>query len=149
MSKNILVSGGFDPIHSGHVRMIQEAATEGNVIVVVNSDDWLIRKKGFYFMTWDERAEIIRSIRGVAEVVKLSQKETERRWAETTPQWPIMHAVLKGVTRDQMMARHKSNHIQVVYAPNEKAAHKGARIKAAMLAEMGLRVQLCGEVQLK
>ena len=48
-----------------------------------------------------------------------------------------------------MMARHKSNHIQVVYAPNEKAAHKGARIKAAMLAEMGLRVQLCGEVQLK
>ena len=86
---------------------------------------------------------------GVAEVVKLSQKETERRWAETTPQWPIMHAVLKGVTRDQMMARHKSNHIQVVYAPNEKAAHKGARIKAAMLAEMGLRVQLCGEVQLK
>ena len=73
---------------------------------------------------------------GVAEVVKLSQKETERRWAETTPQWPIMHAVLKGVTRDQMMARHKSNHIQVVYAPNEKAVHKGARIKAAMLAEM-------------
>ena len=53
------------------------------------------------------------------------------------------------VTRDQMMARHKSNHIQVVYAPNEKAAHKGARIKAAMLAEMGLRVQLCGEVHLK
>ena len=86
---------------------------------------------------------------GVAEVVKLSQKETERRWEETTPQWPIMHAVLKGVTRDQMMARHKSNHIQVVYAPNEKAAHKGARIKAAMLVEMGLRVQLCGEVQLK
>tara|TARA_R100001509_G_scaffold79014_1_gene44258 strand:+ start:762 stop:1217 length:456 start_codon:yes stop_codon:yes gene_type:complete len=75
MSKNILVSGGFDPIHSGHVRMIQEAATEGNVIVVVNSDDWLIRKKGFYFMTWDERAEIIRSIRGVAEVVKVDDSD--------------------------------------------------------------------------
>ena len=86
---------------------------------------------------------------GVAEVVKLSQKETERRWKETTPQWPIMHAVLKGVSRDQMMARHKSNHIQVVYAPGEKAAHKGARIKAAMLAEMGLRVQLCGDVALR
>ena len=82
-------------------------------------------------------------------MVKLSQKETARRWKETTPQWPIMHAVLKGVSRDQMMARHKSNHIQVVYAPNERAAHKGARIKAAMLAEMGLRVQFCGDVELK
>ena len=86
---------------------------------------------------------------GVAEVVKLSKKETERRWKETTPQWPIMHAVIKGVNRDQMMARHKSNHIQVVYVPNEKSAHKGARIKASMLTELGLQVQLCGDVDLK
>ena len=86
---------------------------------------------------------------GVAEVVKLSKKETERRWKETTPQWPIMHAVIKGVNRDQMMARHKSNHIQVVYVPNEKSAHKGARIKASMLSELGLQVQLCGDVDLK
>jgi len=48
-----------------------------------------------------------------------------------------------------MMARHKSNHIQVVYAPGEKAAHRGARIKASMLAEMGLKVQLCGGGNLK
>ncbi|HTG43573.1 MAG TPA: fucose isomerase, partial [Verrucomicrobiae bacterium] len=60
---------------------------------------------------------------GVAEVVELPAEETERRWNETTPQWPIMHAVLKGITRDQMMARHKANHIQVVYAPSEKQAH--------------------------
>ena len=86
---------------------------------------------------------------GVAEVVKLSKKETEKRWKETTPQWPIMHAVIKGVNRDQMMARHKSNHIQVVYVPNEKSAHKGARIKASMLTELGLQVQLCGDVDLK
>ena len=86
---------------------------------------------------------------GVAEVVKLSNKETERRWKETTPQWPIMHAVIKGITRDQMMARHKSNHIQVVYVPNEKSAHMGARIKASMLNELGLQVQLCGDVNLK
>ena len=86
---------------------------------------------------------------GIAEVVKLSSKETERRWKETTPQWPIMHAVIKGVTRDQMMARHKSNHIQVVYVPSEKNAHKGARIKASMLSELGLRVYLCGDVNLK
>jgi hypothetical protein len=83
---------------------------------------------------------------GVGKVVKLPAKETERRWRQTTPQWPIMHAVLSGITRDQMMARHKSNHIQVVYAPNERQAHRAARIKAATLAELGLEVHLCGEV---
>lgn len=86
---------------------------------------------------------------GIAQVVKLPQKETQRRWRETTPQWPIMHAVLKGITRDQMMARHKSNHIQVVYAPNEKQAHRAARIKAAAMAELGLEVHLCGRVDLE
>jgi hypothetical protein len=86
---------------------------------------------------------------GVADVVKLPEKETERRWRETTPQWPIMHAVLDGITRDQMMARHKSNHIQVVYAPNRKQAQRACRIKAAMLAELGLEVHLCGKVEMK
>jgi hypothetical protein len=85
---------------------------------------------------------------GVAEVVKLPEAETARRWRETTVQWPIMHAVMKGVTRDQMMARHKSNHIQVVYAPNEKQAHRGARVKAAAFAELGVEVHLCGEVRM-
>ena len=86
---------------------------------------------------------------GVARVVKLPEKETERRWKETTPQWPIMHAVLSGVTRDQMMARHKANHIQVVYAPSQAQAHRGARIKAAVMAELGLQVHFCGEVALR
>ncbi|HEV2390887.1 MAG TPA: fucose isomerase [Verrucomicrobiae bacterium] len=85
---------------------------------------------------------------GVARVVELPEQETQRRWRETTPQWPIMHAVLEGITRDQMMARHKSNHIQVVYAPNPKQAHRACRIKAAMLAELGLEVHLCGAVAL-
>lgn len=85
---------------------------------------------------------------GTAKVVSLPQEETERRWNETTVQWPIMHAVLDGVNRDQMMARHKSNHIQVVYAPDEKQAHRAARIKAAAFAELGLEVHLCGDVQL-
>jgi len=86
---------------------------------------------------------------GVAKVAELPAKETERRWQETTPQWPIMHAVLQGITRDQMMARHKANHIQVVYAPNEKQAHRACRIKAAMLAELGIEVHLCGDVNLE
>jgi hypothetical protein len=85
---------------------------------------------------------------GVGEAVTLPPQETERRWRETTPQWPIMHAVLDGISRDQMMARHKSNHIQVVYAPNRRAAHRACRIKAAMLAELGLEVHLCGNVEM-
>ena len=86
---------------------------------------------------------------GVAEVVSLPEQETRRRWVETTPEWPIMHAVFQGVTRDQMMARHKSNHIQVAYAPDEKQAHRACRIKAAMLSALGLKTYLCGDVNLK
>ena len=86
---------------------------------------------------------------GVASVVSLPAKEAERGWRETTPQWRIMHAVLHGVTRDQMMARHKSNHIQVVYAPSEKEANRAVRVKAAMMAELGLVVHLCGDVDLE
>jgi hypothetical protein len=85
---------------------------------------------------------------GVLEVVKLPDKETQRRWRETTPQWPIMHAVFEGISRDQMMARHKANHIQVVYTPNEKQAHRACRIKASMLAALGTEVHLCGNVDL-
>jgi len=85
---------------------------------------------------------------GVGEVVSLPAEETARRWRETTRPWPIMHAVFPGITRDQMMARHKSNHIQVVYAPSAKQAHRACRIKAAALAELGLEVHLCGEVTL-
>jgi len=86
---------------------------------------------------------------GVGKVVKLPPQETARRWRLTTPQWPIMHAVLPGITRDQMMARHKANHIQVVYAPSQKQAHQAARIKAAAMAELGLRVHFCGNIQLQ
>src|SRR3954471_9431962 len=57
-----------------------------------------------------------------AGVVKLPEAETQRRWQATTPQWPIMHAVTYGVSRDQMMARHKANHIQVAYAADPDAA---------------------------
>ena len=63
---------------------------------------------------------------GRATVVELPREETERRWQATTPQWPIMHAVLHGVTRDQMMARHKANHIQVAYAPDGASGRPGA-----------------------
>jgi hypothetical protein len=84
---------------------------------------------------------------GRATVVELPREETERRWHLTTPQWPIMHAVLHRVTRDQMMARHKANHLNVVYAPSEEVADKALAVKAAMFSEMGIDVHLCGDVQ--
>ncbi len=81
---------------------------------------------------------------GRAGVVELPIEETQRRWNATTPQWPIMHAVTYGVTRDQMMAKHKSNHIQVVYASSEKAADRAMMVKASMAAALGMKVHLCG-----
>ena len=66
--KIVAISGGFDPIHVGHVRMIQDAKKLGSVIVFLNTDDWLKRKKGYAFMSWEERAEILLSIKGVKEV---------------------------------------------------------------------------------
>ena len=81
---------------------------------------------------------------GRAGVVELPRAETERRWQETTPQWPIMHAVLYGVDRDQFMAKHKANHIQVAYANSAQEADKALLAKAAMAEEMGMQVNLCG-----
>jgi len=71
----VCVSGGFDPIHKGHVRMIKEASQFGDVIVIVNSDEWLLKKKRKFFMTWDERAEILQSIKGVVKVVHVDDTD--------------------------------------------------------------------------
>jgi hypothetical protein len=83
---------------------------------------------------------------GRASALALPAAETERRWAATTSQWPIMHAVLHGVTRDQMMARHKANHIQVAYAPDAPSADAALAAKAAAFAELGVTVHLCGHI---
>ena len=61
----VMVSGGFDPVHAGHIRMIRDAANFGDVIVIANSDNWLFRKKGFVFMTFAQREEILNAIKGV------------------------------------------------------------------------------------
>jgi hypothetical protein len=82
---------------------------------------------------------------GRATVVELPPEETERRWRSVTYQWPIMHAVLQGISRDQFMARHRANHVNVAYAPTPEAAKKALAAKAAMMAELGLQVHLCGD----
>ncbi|MDF1823564.1 MAG: fucose isomerase [Verrucomicrobiales bacterium] len=81
---------------------------------------------------------------GRATVVELPEEETQRRWDNTTSQWPIMHAVIHGVTRDQLMAKHQSNHIQVAYANSAKEADLCLETKAALATALGMRVNLCG-----
>ena len=84
---------------------------------------------------------------GRGTVVSLPAHETERRWRETTIQWPIVHAILHGVSQNQMMARHRANHLNVAYAPSAEAADKALATKAAMLAELGVDVHFCGVMQ--
>jgi L-fucose isomerase-like protein len=83
---------------------------------------------------------------GRGGVVRLSDAETMRRWQATTPQWPIMHAVLYGVSRDQLMAKHQANHIQVVYAPDAPTARRALVRKASLARALGVSVNLCGDL---
>jgi len=83
---------------------------------------------------------------GRGHVADLPAEETQRRLNATNPEWPIMHAVLHGVSRDQLMARHKANHAQVVYAPDAATADRALLAKAALFAELGVHVHLCGDV---
>lgn len=94
-----------------------------------------------------ENAEVRVDI-GRASVAELPAEETERRWEATTSQWPIMHAILHGVTRDQMMARHPANHVQVAYAPDAASADRAFIAKASMFDALGVPVFLCGNTPL-
>ncbi len=72
--RRILLSGGFDPLHIGHVRMIQAAKNiTSRVVIALNSDEWLCWKKGFVFMPWEERAEILRALH--VEVVHVDDRD--------------------------------------------------------------------------
>ena len=72
----IIVSGGFDPVHKGHIRMFREAANLGaQVVVGLNSDEWLTRKKGKPFMEWDERAEILESCKFINQVIPFDDSD--------------------------------------------------------------------------
>ena len=67
--KIVAVSGGFDPVHIGHIRMFRDAAKLGKLAVILNTDDFLLRKKGYVFMPLEERREVIESIRYVDSTV--------------------------------------------------------------------------------
>jgi D-beta-D-heptose 7-phosphate kinase/D-beta-D-heptose 1-phosphate adenosyltransferase len=74
--KFVVVTGGFDPIHSGHIEYIREAAKLGDVLIVgVNSDEWLTRKKGKPFMNWEERTAVVSALKWVNNVLRFDDSD--------------------------------------------------------------------------
>lgn len=83
---------------------------------------------------------------GRGTCIEMPEEEVDRRLNSTNPEWPIMNAVLHGVNRDQLMARHKANHLNVAYAPDAATADAALVAKAAMFKSMGYLVHLAGDV---
>ena len=75
MKQIVLVSGGFDPIHSGHIFLIQEASKNGDVIVLLNSDSWLVQKKGKAFLPFNERKIIMGSLKNIIDVISFNDSD--------------------------------------------------------------------------
>lgn len=72
----ILVSGGFDPLHDGHMEYLQKAAQYGPVVVALNSDAWLLRKKRYTFMpSWEARASVLQGVKGVVKVYAVDDSD--------------------------------------------------------------------------
>jgi hypothetical protein len=116
----------------------------GGTIKGVSKPGWIVWSR--VYVDGRRGGQRLRFDTGIGEVVELPMAETQDRWNLTTSQWPIMHAVLPGISRDQMMARHQSNHIQVAYAPTRGEAVKALAAKAAAMRELGMDVAVCGEV---
>jgi hypothetical protein len=144
----LLISGAAPPAHfirgwkgaSGERQPAMYFRLGGSTLKGVSKPGWIVWSRVFvaegklHFDT------------GLAESVALPRKETEARWKLTTSQWPIMHAVLQGISRDQMMARHKANHIQVAYGTTKAQARRALYTKAAAMQALGLQVSICGDV---
>ena len=76
MDTIVVVSGGFDPLHSGHIKLIKEARTLGEYLIVgINSDEWLARKKGRAFMPWQERLCVLNNLASVDEVYTFDDED--------------------------------------------------------------------------
>jgi cytidyltransferase-like protein len=76
MNTIVVVSGGFDPIHSGHIKLIKAARTLGDYLIVgINSDEWLTRKKGRAFMPWQERLAVLNNLKPVDEVYTFDDED--------------------------------------------------------------------------
>jgi hypothetical protein len=140
------ISGAVPPAHfaTGYDEAVSERQPAmyfrlgGGTIKGVSKPGWIVWSRVFV------EPDGVKADIGVGEAIALPREETERRWAMTTPQWPMMHAVLPGMTRDQFMARHASNHVQVAYAMGPASARRALAVKAAMFEAMGIETFVCG-----
>jgi hypothetical protein len=142
------ISGGAPPAHfvGGYAGASSERQSPmffslgGGTLKGVSKPGWIVWSRVFV-----EKGKLNCDL-GVGEAVELPHEETEERLRLTNYEWPVMHLVMKGITRDQFMARHKANHIQVVYAPDRASAKRGLFAKAAAMNAMGIHVSFCGEI---
>jgi len=82
MKNIVLITGGFDPVHSGHISYIQAAKKLGDILVIgANSDEWLNRKKGRSFMPLMERTAILKHIKGVDFVIDFDDQDNSAKHA--------------------------------------------------------------------
>ena len=108
MAKYYIVSGGFDPIHEGHIAMIVESARQSDgVIVLANSDDWLCRKKGKNFYNMKPRRAILENIKGVIDVIEFDDSDNSacdgiRRAREKYPDAELVFANGGDRTKDNI-----------------------------------------------
>ncbi len=145
----LLISGSVPPAHfakgwaeaTGERQPAMYFRLGGSTVKGVSKPGWLVWSRIYI-----EDGKLAYDT-GLLQAVELPAKETEERWNLTTSQWPILHAVLPGINRDQMMARHKSNHIHVVYTPGKEEAIHGLKVKAATMQELGMQVSFCGDLE--
>ena len=75
MHSIVLISGGFDPVHSGHIKLIEEASKHGDIVVLLNSDEWLRKKKGKEFLSFKERSVIMNALKNVIDVISCGEAD--------------------------------------------------------------------------
>ena len=122
MDNLVLISGGFDPVHSGHIYLINEASKYGKIVVLLNSDDWLRKKKGREFLPFNERQIIMKSIKNVTEVLSFDDQDSTcidgiKKAISKFPNYKIMFA--NGGDRSQETTPElefcKNNNIETIW----------------------------------
>ena len=141
--KVVMVSGGFDPVHIGHVRLFQEAKKLGDELVVyVNNDNWLRAKKGFVFIPEHERKEIIEAFEPVDRVIISNHKKSTRDMSVCMGLIKIKpHIFANGGDRDEKDANNPNSSLY-----KERKIHKKLGIKMIYNVGHGGKVQSSSEL---